>query len=192
MSGKQAADLDDSICPVKAEFLVKLAETSNVSESAKAVQISTSTVYQWRKDDPVFNTEWGRALAIGYEALELEMLRRARFGTRKNLYYQGEKIDSFEEYSDVTALKLLAAHKDNVAMTRSQQNEGQDREAIKAELDRKLSEMRRRLLAKAPQETKSRPIEKTPEKSGDDEPRQKRTVPKKTKRRSRSGAVENS
>lgn len=65
-------------------FLDMLAETSNVSASARKAGISTSRAYKVRRAEPDFRAAWQEALLEGYEHLELETLERLRFGTGKS------------------------------------------------------------------------------------------------------------
>jgi hypothetical protein len=64
----------------KERFLAVLAETSNVAEACRTVGKSLTTVYRVRHTDPVFGEAWMKALEQGFAALEMEALRRARFG----------------------------------------------------------------------------------------------------------------
>ena len=61
-------------------FLSVLAETSNVSEACRRTGKSLTTVYRVRHQDPAFGEAWMQALEQGFAALEMEALRRTRFG----------------------------------------------------------------------------------------------------------------
>lgn len=114
-------------------FLEKLAETSNVAESAEAAGVAPSTAYRRRRQDAAFARDWRSALAEGYEHLELETLHRLRAGTGKD----DPKFDI------ANALRILALHKDAVAQERGGR-ETRDEEAILASIDAKLERMRAR------------------------------------------------
>ncbi len=58
-------------------FLAKLAETSNVTASAKAAAMTASSVYALRRRSPEFRIFWAEALAEGYARLEAELLQQA-------------------------------------------------------------------------------------------------------------------
>ena len=58
-------------------FLAHLAETANVSASARAIDVGTSSIYAERRRLPAFRAEWKLALAEGYARLEADMLRDA-------------------------------------------------------------------------------------------------------------------
>ena len=61
----------------RAAFLAHLAETANVSASARAAKISASRAYHERQRFPAFRTQWQDALAEGYARLEAELLAEA-------------------------------------------------------------------------------------------------------------------
>lgn len=62
---------------VRARFLERLAETANVSLSAKHAGASTFAVYQLRKSSKAFRDQWARALGEGYVRLEADLLAEA-------------------------------------------------------------------------------------------------------------------
>ncbi|MCF8708564.1 hypothetical protein [Rhizorhapis sp. SPR117] len=64
----------------KAMFLEVLEQTSNVSAACREIGKSSSTMYALRERDRAFHDAWMTALEHGFAALEMEMLRRARFG----------------------------------------------------------------------------------------------------------------
>ncbi|MDE1468572.1 hypothetical protein [Aurantiacibacter sp. D1-12] len=55
-------------------FLDTLAETSNVTASAKMAGCNPSRAYKLRREDASFRERWNEALLEGYEHLELEVL----------------------------------------------------------------------------------------------------------------------
>lgn len=131
----------------KLEFLKQLAISTHVQASATLADVAVSTVYHWRNSDPQFRAEWLKALAAGYELLELEMLDRARNGSERKIFYHGSHIATVREYDDAMAFRLLHAHKEMVARTRAIQAERQiELGDVRARLDEKLEAMRRRML----------------------------------------------
>ncbi|WP_417621145.1 hypothetical protein [Parasphingorhabdus sp.] len=129
----------------KLRFLKCLATSSHVSASAEAAHISLSTLYHWRTRDPEFRRRWMQALAAGYEMLEMELLDRARNGVKKHIFRNGEPVATVREHNDGIAVKLLLAHKQMVALTRAAEEE-MSAEQVRASLDRKLGNMRAKLL----------------------------------------------
>jgi hypothetical protein len=58
-------------------FLDHLAETANVTASAKAAEISPSLAYRMRRERPAFRAAWEAALAEGYARLEAFLVSQA-------------------------------------------------------------------------------------------------------------------
>jgi hypothetical protein len=114
-------------------FLDMLAETFNVSASAKAAGVTTSRAYKVRRCEPDFARRWNEALLKGYEHLEMETLHRLRAGTGKD----------DPKYDTANALRLLAMHKENAAKEKARQEE-MDEDAILASIDAKIDAMRAR------------------------------------------------
>lgn len=129
----------------KLKFLKELAISSHVTNSAAAADIAVSTVYLWRDRDPEFLHQWMRSLAAGYELLEMDMLERARHGVEKPVFHDGKEVATVKHYNDGIGVKLLLAHKQMVALTRAME-EDINPEQVRASLDRKLADMRTKLL----------------------------------------------
>jgi hypothetical protein len=98
----------------EAIFLETLAQTANVAASARAAGLSDSNVYRHRQRSDAFRAKWAVALAEGFERLETMMLDRAINGTKKPVWYGGKRVGTITEYSDRTALALLAHHRGTV------------------------------------------------------------------------------
>lgn len=94
-------------------FLEALAETCNVTLSAKAANLSSSVVYRRRQRDASFRMRWGEALATGYAQLEMAMLERALVGRSKEIRVDGES-QVIRDYDDRIGIALLKMHRDTV------------------------------------------------------------------------------
>jgi len=129
----------------KLKFLKELAISSHVANSAKAAGVGVSTVYSWRERDPEFFRQWMRSLAAGYELLEMDLLDRARNGVDEPVFHEGKQIATVRHYNDGIGVKLLLAHKEMVALTRALEDDINP-EQVRIELDRKLGDMRMKLL----------------------------------------------
>jgi len=114
-------------------FLDCLAESSNVSESARRAGINPSRAYKIRREEPEFARQWLAALAEGYVHLEMEVLRRLREGDS----VAGEK----EKYDFANAIRLLNAHRENAARAQAEQRNVSAAE-IRASIDRKVESIR--------------------------------------------------
>jgi len=75
----------------------------------------------------------------------MDLLDRARNGVEKPIFHEGKQVATVKQYNDAISVKLLLAHKELVALTRAM--EGQiNPEEVRASLDRKLADMREKLL----------------------------------------------
>ncbi|MEO9470343.1 hypothetical protein [Parasphingorhabdus sp.] len=127
-------------------FLAELAATSCVAHSARKAKLSRSTLYLWRDKDNGFAEEWRAALASGFELLEMELLVRARRGVDVPVFHGGKHVGTIKQYNDATALRLLALHKETVAMTRATETQQSESAVeVRARIDAKLNAMRERL-----------------------------------------------
>ncbi len=92
-------------------FFDHLALTSNVSASAKAAGINTSSVYRERLKSKPFNERWQIALAAGYARLEADLLSEALIAASGNVSDQTLKSRA-QKYR--LGLTLLTAHRASV------------------------------------------------------------------------------
>ena len=117
----------------RAQFIDKLAETSNVTAAAEAAGISARRAYKLRRSDPDFASARYQALLEGYDHLEMETLHRLRVGTAK----EEPKFDI------ANALRMLAIHRETAARERARV-ETRDEEAILASIDAKIAKIKMR------------------------------------------------
>lgn len=92
-------------------FLEWLAETGNVSESARKAGVHRDTPYKRRETDLEFSRQWDAAIETSIEKMELEARRRALHGTEKPVFYMGSECGHIREYSDTLMIFLLKAHR---------------------------------------------------------------------------------
>ncbi len=124
-------------------FIDTLAQTSNVTRSARAAKVEPSQVYRTRREEPLFYEKWQQALCEGYDHLELEILRRLREGDM--LASDGNRYDFG------SALRILTAHRESVARIRAQRSNTSVAE-VRASIDRKVEEVRQSVLAREAQQ----------------------------------------
>ena len=124
----------------KQTFLKGLAETSNVTASAKAADIALSWVYKTRREDADFAHRWLQALCEGYDNLEMDLLHRLRSGGKHDA--EGAVFDNG------AAIRLLSLHRTNAARARALR-ENEDEQAVLDSIDAMIDEMRSRALAHA-------------------------------------------
>ena len=89
------------------KFLSELRKDSNLSRSARTIQVSNQTVWNWRNNDPEFDMRVKEALAIGVECVESDTISNAR-----NHY--DENGDLKKEGNPLLHIFLLKSHKPNV------------------------------------------------------------------------------
>lgn len=106
-------------------FLAVLIETGNVSEAARAVNVSRNAVYLLKERDVGFAKLWDEAVETSIDALELEARRRALHGYEKPVWYKGEQVGTMTEYSDRLIELLLKAHRPNKFRERVELSQGQ-------------------------------------------------------------------
>jgi hypothetical protein len=74
---KRKADIARLNAATRTLFLAHLAESSNISGSARYAGISSNAVYAERRRSPAFRGPWHEALAEGYARPETELLAEA-------------------------------------------------------------------------------------------------------------------
>lgn len=124
-------------------FLTTLAETCNLAHSARTAGRSTDRVFRdLKKRDPAFAVAWTETLREAYDLLELEMNRRARFGTPKDVFHQGRKVAKTRVFNDGMALRLLSLHRKSVERMRAAESAPRrDAKTLFDELAARLAEM---------------------------------------------------
>lgn len=115
------------------DFLAALAETSNITQSAKIAGVSTARAYKVRREEPDFRRKWFQALSEGYDHLEMEVLRRLREGDFATT--EGPKFDF------ASALRVLGAHQQSVSTQKALQN-NMDEEAVLQSITMKIDALR--------------------------------------------------
>ena len=120
-----------------AKFFETLAESCNVTLSAREAGLSTSYCYRQRKRDAAFRASWEDAIEQGYAELELALLERAIAGAEKVTTYKDGSTQTVREYPNALAMSLLKMHRDTA-------REAGDREPAAEE----VAEARRRIEEK--------------------------------------------
>lgn len=129
---------------IRARFLDHLAQTANVSASARVAGINSSAVYAERRRSPAFRDAWVLALAEGYARLETDLLAEA-LQMANGRTADGTLKARAQKHR--LAIALLNAHRaavkggGGVALPAPA---GPDLRTMKAELILKLTQMRQR------------------------------------------------
>jgi hypothetical protein len=104
----------------KAEFLIILNDTFNVSEAVQGVGVSSATVYSARKSDPDFAAAWDDVIEFGTDELIAEGRRRAYEGVDEPVFHQGRVVGHKKRFSDQLLMFLVKAnrpeYRDNKAL----------------------------------------------------------------------------
>lgn len=103
-----------TIAARRAKFLKKLAQTANVSLSARYAGIATSTVYEHRAKLPSFAKAWDVAIGEALDALEHAVIERAASGVERAVFFGGKQIGTVRNYSDALAMFMLRARRPEV------------------------------------------------------------------------------
>lgn len=127
---------------IRRQFLDHLAQTANVSASARAAGVAGSAVYAERRRLPAFRDEWALALAEGYARLESDLLAEA-LQVASARTADGTLKARAQKHR--LAIALLNAHRAAVkggAATQSPTLAKPDLPTLKAQLILKLTQMR--------------------------------------------------
>ena len=125
-------------------FLGHLAQTANVSASARQAGFSTKPVYDLRQKSAEFCTRYLVALREGYVRLEANLLAEALAPPAPNI-----KDSTFKQKQMKVrlGLALLAAHRATVrgVMATTQHSRSRDPQEVKKRLEARFATMRQRL-----------------------------------------------
>jgi hypothetical protein len=96
----------------KVKFLEHYANSCNVTVSARYINVTRSTVYQWIDDDPEFAKSVENAREEGLDLIEAEVKRRAYDGEEVQYYNKdGSPGAIVRKYSDLLAMFFLKGHR---------------------------------------------------------------------------------
>ncbi|MBK6708205.1 MAG: hypothetical protein IPG54_12280 [Sphingomonadales bacterium] len=125
-------------------FLAHLAQTANVSASARTAGVTTRPVYDLRRKSEGFCTKWLGALAEGYARLEANLLSEALSAPASNL-----KDSTLKQKQMKTriGMALLAAHRATVkgAAPMPAPSRSRDPKEVQQRLEARFAVMRKRL-----------------------------------------------
>ena len=131
-------------------FLATFAETCNLAHSARKAGRSTDRIFRdLRKRDPKFAAAWESTFRESYDLLEVEMNRRARKGTMKDVFHNGRKVARVRVYNDGLALRLLSLHRKSAERMRAADTAPRrDVKTVFAEISARLAEIEAEEAAK--------------------------------------------
>jgi len=136
----------------RAAFLTELAISCNVRRAHGAAEMAQGSAYRLRRRDPLFARQWQEALELGYERLELALVRRALEAIDDLALDDGE--EPVEKMSVAQAIMLLRQHRASVERgsavgRRSQPREVATQEETDAVLFRRIAMVLRQRALRA-------------------------------------------
>ena len=88
-----------------------------IIEACNETGIKYDTVKTWRRRDPIFSEAYEEARMDTLAIIENEAVRRAIRGVKQDVYYKGQVVGSFYNYSDnlimILLKKLDPSYRDN-------------------------------------------------------------------------------
>jgi hypothetical protein len=137
----------------EARFFDELAATANVKRAAAAAGVSTNAVYARRMKQPVFRAKWAAVLETGRAAIEMKLVEAA------NRSFDADEIDTGEvepRVSVAEAIRIVQTHgskaqreEQDVFAQQAAEMSGDDIEAVRERLLKKLERLRKREMARA-------------------------------------------
>lgn len=95
--------------PRKRLYLRALAYSPRFGYAARAAGVCPATSYNWRADksDVTFQAAVERAIKMGVERMESELIRRGIEGIEKPVYQSGHLVGTVREYDTTAAIFML-------------------------------------------------------------------------------------
>lgn len=113
----------------RALFLAALTETANVRGSAKRAGMSLAAAYALKRRDPAFARAWKEALEIGYNEVEMALLRESLNGSKRvETVMDGatrtlKYIKTVRSFNFSVAVRLFMAHRAEVLAFRRERGD---------------------------------------------------------------------
>ena len=95
-------------------FLEEMRRSANVSRAADSARVTRSDAFALRETDTEFRAAWDEAECGAFDDLEEEVLRRARDGVDKPVYFGGKLCGTVKSYNDGLALEILKLRRDRL------------------------------------------------------------------------------
>ena len=94
---------------LKEPFLEALRKRVFIGPAAEEVGIARNTVYEWKKNDPVFAAKMREVEEASVDVLRTEAFRRGVQGVPEPVYQGGRLVGTVQKYSDTLLVKMLQA-----------------------------------------------------------------------------------
>jgi len=96
-----------TVAAAKAVYVQAVSETGRQDMALARADIAKSTVHNWRKADPEFNTAVERAIEEACDLLEDEAVRRGVHGVEEPVFQGGKQVGLIRKYSDTLLMFIL-------------------------------------------------------------------------------------
>jgi len=103
----------------RVRFLEEMRASANLSRACDQALVTRRQALELRRDDGDFREAWDEAEAGAYDDLEEEVLRRARDGVDKPVYFGGKVCGNVRSYNDALALEILKLRRERLDAQRS-------------------------------------------------------------------------
>lgn len=157
----------------RAAFLAELAMSCNVRRAHAAAEMAAGSAYRLRRRDPLFAKQWQEALELGYERLELALVRRALEAVDELVLEEGS--EPVEKMSVTQAITLLRQHcasveRGSASGRRSQPREVATQEETDAVLIKRINMVLRQRALRAERSGIAAPVAAAPNDDAPDAP----------------------
>ena len=99
-------------------FLKEMRCSANISRACDQAGLSRNDAFALRAEDAAFRTAWDEAEHGAFDDLEEEILRRARDGVDKPVYFGGKVCGTTRTYNDALALEILKLRRERLGTRR--------------------------------------------------------------------------
>jgi len=96
----------------QADFIACLAESGSVRTAARVVGMHITSAYRCRARYPAFAEAWDAARRVAYVRLQDEAIDRALNGTPKEIWKDGELVETGRIYNDKLLVQMLTILRD--------------------------------------------------------------------------------
>ncbi len=104
----------------RSRFLIEMRQSANLSRACERARVTRRMAVELRQADAAFQAAWDEAEAGAFDDLEEEVLRRARDGVDKPVYFGGKICGSIRSYNDALALEILKTRRERLDARRSE------------------------------------------------------------------------
>ena len=131
-------------------FLGEMRASANLSRACDKAGVTRQQAFDLRAADTEFLSAWDDAEAGAFDDLEEEVLKRARDGVDKPVYFGGKVCGSVRNYNDALALDILKLRRDRLNARRDDASASPDSDGERVNPIELIEERLRRFEAAHP------------------------------------------